>query len=32
MGTIHWMAPELFKNDLKEPYTTKSDVYAYTVY
>ena len=31
IGTIHWMAPEIFNNANKIPYTSKSDVYAFTV-
>lgn len=30
MGTIHWMAPEIFGKE-KEPYTSKSDMYALSV-
>lgn len=31
MGTYHWMAPEIFNKDITEPYTTKSDVYAFAI-
>ena len=31
MGTYHWMAPEIFDKENKEPYTTKSDVYAFAI-
>ena len=31
MGTYHWMAPEIFEKDNAEPYTTKSDVYAFAI-
>ena len=29
MGTVHWMAPELFDNT---PYTIKADVYSFGVF
>jgi len=31
MGTYHWMAPEIFKNKDSNPYSTKSDVYAFSI-
>lgn len=31
MGTYHWMAPEIFEKENTEPYTTKSDVYAFAI-
>lgn len=31
MGTYHWMAPEIFQKNNKEPYSTKSDVYAFAI-
>lgn len=31
MGTYHWMAPEIFQKNNPEPYTTKSDVYAFAI-
>ncbi len=31
MGTYHWMAPEIFEKDNPEPYTSKSDVYAFAI-
>lgn len=31
MGTYHWMAPEIFDAKNKNPYSTKSDVYAFAI-
>ena len=31
MGTYHWMAPEIFKKNNPEPYTTKTDMYAFAI-
>lgn len=31
MGTYHWMAPEIFDKSINQPYTNKSDMYAFSI-